>query len=432
MEVSLVIEQWLREPSVRFVLQPIVSLSSAQLVGYELLSRPMAGTVELPVESFFQTASEQGAAVALDRYLIGQIATFLDGISVNAPVFINLHPDSLKDAAVQAGVAPLVGKVVIEVTERMEWDFGELASFLRSWQQRGGSFALDDFGSGYSGLEKLVTVRPNYVKLDARLVRGADESRVKQNVIEAVSHLASILSFQLLGEGIETEGELETCVSRGVTLGQGYYFCRPLPWDSRPQVDETAKAHVLKHYHWMQQSETIPRPESGNWAYHAALMADVLETPDSHERMELIAAALHRALSPHSVTVLVATDEGLRPQISLGHAHRSLMLWSTPSLARTAYLNGRMEVRQTSGGQSDRNGLTGDLNRLLGSPESVAICPIGTPPWGLVGADYLPAYAWSEQRLNVLQTYARLMTLATTEPGQDWKDPSASEEGSSG
>ncbi len=392
----------------------------------------MAGTVELPVESFFQTASEQGSAVAVDRYLMAQISPFLDGLSVNAPVFINLHPDSLKDPAVQDCIAPLAGKAVIEVTERMDWDFGELGSFLRSWQQRGGSFALDDFGSGYSGLEKLVSVRPDYVKLDARLVRGADESRVKQNVIEAVGHLASILSFQLLGEGIETEGELETCVSRGVTLGQGYYFCRPLPWDSEPRIDETAKARILTHYQWMQQSETIPRPTGGDWAHHAALMADVLETPDSHERVQLIAAALYRALSPHSVTVLAATDEGLQPRVSLGHTHRSLMLWSTPSLARTAYLGGQMEVRQTSGGQDDRNGLTGDLNRLLGSPESVAICPLGNPPWGLVGADYLPAYAWSEQRLYVLQTYARLMTLATAESGHDWKGPSANRGGFSG
>lgn len=425
--MAQLIEQWLRAPDVRFVLQPIVSLSSAQIVGYELLSRPLAGQTELPVESFFQTASEQGAAVAVDRYLIAQMSAFLDEISVNVPVFINLHPDSLRDAAIQAHVAPLIGKVVIEVTERVEWDFEELGSFLRSWQQRGGSFALDDFGSGYSGLEKLVSVRPDFVKLDARLVRGADHSRVKQNVIEAVGHLASILSFQLLGEGIETEGELEICVKRGATLGQGYYFCRPLPWNNLPRVDETAMAHILKHYQWMQRSQTMPSPERVDWAYHASLLADVLESPDNHVRAELIAAALYRALQPHSVTVLVATDEGLKPWVSLGHAHRSLMLWSTPSLARTAYVSGRMEVRQSSGDESHRNGLTGDLNRLLGSPESVAICPIGNPPWGLIGADYLPGDAWSEQRLNVLRTYSRLMTLATMAPNGDWAAPAGSE-----
>ncbi len=408
------IEQWLSTPDVRFVLQPIISLSSAQTIGYELLSRPIADGRELPVESFFQTASEQGAAVAVDRHLINRITKFLNERSIPAPAFVNLHPDSLTDPYIQARIVPLAHMVVIEVTERVDWNFAELESFLREWQQRGGMFALDDFGSGYSGLEKLVTIHPDYVKLDARLVRGADQNHVKQKVMEAVSQLSSFLSFKLLAEGIETEGELETCLTRGVTIGQGFYFCRPLPWDQHPQVDPAIKHHILQRYQWIQRSKAAPQTIGPDWAYHAAVLADLQLTPGDQARADLISAALYRVLRPHSVTVLVADNEGLRPWVSHGHAHRHMMPWSSPSLARDAFQHVRVEVRQTSGDNGDSNGLTGELNHLLGSPQSVAICPVGHPPWGLIGADYLQPYAWSEERLNVLHTYARLMSLVVS------------------
>lgn len=414
------VSQWLKAPEVRFVLQPLVSLSSAQIVGYELLSRPSTG---LAVEDFFRTASEAGLAVVVDRILLAKIVEFLDAAEVDAPVFVNLHPDSLRDPAIQSCVASWAGRIVLEVTERADWAVGELETFLRGWQLRGGRFALDDFGSGYSGLEKLVSVRPDYVKLDAQLVRGADQDRVKQNVMEAVSQLASILSFQLLAEGVEELGELETCIRLGVSIGQGYFFCPPRLWDEHPRIEIEVEWVIQQHYERLRGSKTPIPAIYDDWAYHAALMDDLMDAADSRARVDLICKAIYSTLKPHSVTVMIAMEEGLHPWVSVGHAHRRRMSWESPSLARQVFQNGVYAVRQQMETEAPRSGGQGELNRLLGSPQSVAIFPVGSPAWGVIGADFLLPDAWTDQRLNVLKTFARLASLVVERrPDTNYRD----------
>lgn len=411
MESNHMVSRWLIEPDVQFVLQPFVSLSSAQILGYELLSRPSAAGVKLPVEEFFHEASQAGLAVLVDRSLIPKMVEFLDVANPDVPVFVNLHPDSLRDPVIQSTLAPWVGRVVLEVTERAEWVVGELELFLHGWQNQGGRFALDDFGSGYSGLEKLVSVRPDFVKLDAHLVRGADQDRVKQNVMEAVSQLASILSFQLVAEGVEEPGELETCIRLGVSIGQGYYFCPPRPWEERPHIDAEVERVILHQYQRLSGTTTPSPAIFDKWEHHAALMEDLMDAADTQTRVELICQAIYRTLKPHSVTVMTATAEGLQPWVSVGHAHRRLMSWESPSLARQVFQNGAFAVRQRMETEASQNGCQGELNRLLGSPQSVAIFPVDNPPWGVIGADFLLPDAWSAERLNVLKTFARLVSL---------------------
>ena len=415
MDSTHVVRQWLDAPQVHFVLQPLVSLSSAQILGYELLSRPFAASGGLPVEEFFHDASEAGLAVAVDRILVAKILEFLAVADPDVPVFVNVHPDSLRDSAIQSCVGPWAGRIVLEVTERADWAVGELEPFLRAWQRQGGRFALDDFGSGYSGLEKLVSVRPDYVKLDALLVRGVDQDRVKQNVMDAVSQLASILSFQLLAEGVEQPGELETCMRLGVSIGQGYFFCPPRPWEARPQIDAAAERLILQEHHKLREAKTPSPVIFDNWEYHAALMDDLVEAQDGQARLELICKALYRVLKPHSVTVMAAVDQGLKPWVSVGHAHRRLMSWDSPSLARQSFLAGTLAVRQHMEVDVQRT-IPGELNRLLGSPQSVAIFPVGNPPWGVIGADFLLPDAWSPERLNVVKTFARLVSLVVEKP----------------
>lgn len=405
------VSQWLLAPEVQFVLQPLVSLSSAQILGYELLSRPRVRTINVPAEEFFREASEAGVAVSVDRILIERVASFLDTANLEVPVFVNVHPDSLRDTVVQSYVQALVDRVVLEVTERAEWAVDELEAFLRGWQYQGGQFALDDFGSGYSGLEKLVAVRPNYVKLDAHLVRGADRDRVKQNVMEAISQLASILSFHLLAEGVEEAGELETCIRLGVAIGQGYYFCSPRPWEDHPQVDSAIQQAILEQHQQLRNTVTRTSPIYDNWEYHAALMEDLLQAVDHRARMDLICKALYSTLKPHSVTVLIATAQGLEPWITVGHAHHQSMSWDSPSLARQVFQNDSSAVRQRMQEQEPQGERQGELNRLLGSPQSVAIFPIGNPPWGVMGADFLLPDSWSAERMNILKTFTRLANL---------------------
>jgi hypothetical protein len=108
---------------------------------------------------------------------------------------------------------------------------------IAAHQAAGYAIALDDFGAGYSGLRRLIQMRPNVVKLDRDIVQNLDQDRIKQQLVEAVVHLAPTVGFKVLAEGLETLEEIQTCMRLGVNWGQGYYFAEPATWESQPAPD---------------------------------------------------------------------------------------------------------------------------------------------------------------------------------------------------
>ena len=93
--------------------------------------------------------------------------------------------------------------------------------------QASGSFALDDYGSGYSNELNLLELSPRYIKIDISIVRGIDTDRDKQQIVSNIVAYAHARSMQLIAEGIETEAQLRTVIGLGVDLLQGYYLSHP-------------------------------------------------------------------------------------------------------------------------------------------------------------------------------------------------------------
>lgn len=403
------IRGFLKKPEYRFAFQPIIGLSSGQVIGYELLSRIFHKGDPVDSEHFFSLAHASNLAVDVDRLIVGAVMDILPTLSIPHPVFINVDPQSLADRPIQDMLLSLPTNRVIEVTERGDWDASSFHDFFDAWRARGGRLALDDFGSGYSGLEKLVVTEPDYVKLDHRLIRGSHESRAQQNIIGAMSQLAGPLGFQLLGEGIETVEELFTCMNLGVTLGQGYFFARPQAWNELLPVEEAVRHRVLQYHHELYSVYNAAEMEG--WTAHRALVEKLLDAADAQGRVRHIVSALFDALRPYSVSCLKATSSGFEPMVTLGHAHLTPISLDAPSLAQKAFLSGRLQVVQ---GPTQEP--LGTLNQMLGTPASVAIVPVGKPHWGVLGVDYKEPYAWGKQRLNVLMTLAKLMTLVLPAP----------------
>ncbi len=94
---------------------------------------------------------------------------------------------------------------------------------------RGALLALDDAGSGYSGLQQLLHFRPHIIKLDRALVDGADRDEVKLALAELLGEFGGRIDAWLLAEGIETWGEVEAFQRLRVPLGQGFLLGRPAP-----------------------------------------------------------------------------------------------------------------------------------------------------------------------------------------------------------
>jgi len=133
-------------------------------------------------------------------------------------------PSELADAGLDAET------LVLELAERAAVE--ERRTYLEALRQlkgRGVGVAIDDMGAGYSSLQAVVELEPDYLKFDIALVRGIDRSQIKRSLLETVVELSQKIGAEVIAEGIESESELQTIRDLGVRLGQGCYLAPPLP-----------------------------------------------------------------------------------------------------------------------------------------------------------------------------------------------------------
>ncbi len=230
------------------VFQPIVDLAAATVAGYEALAR-FPGTAGPDV--WFAAAAEAGIAAELEALAVHQALARLPELPENTFLTVNVSPHLLGTAPVQEAFAtrPRLERVVVELTEHTPVD--DLAALHRQTEElraRGALIALDDAGSGYSGLQQLAALRPQIVKLDRALVTDADTDPVRVALAEMVGEFAGRIDAWLLAEGLETVAELAAFIRLGVPLGQGWVLARPAP-EFRPlaaDVQELVRAQVAR------------------------------------------------------------------------------------------------------------------------------------------------------------------------------------------
>jgi EAL domain-containing protein (putative c-di-GMP-specific phosphodiesterase class I) len=125
--------------------------------------------------------------------------------------------------------------VTLEINERQVIENLTLyREAMHSFLELGFTFAIDDVGAGYSGLETMATLGASYLKIDMGLVRHVHQKRVSQQVIKAIAEMGAGVKATVIAEGIETQEEAEALRALGVRYGQGYFFGRPIdPFTTR-------------------------------------------------------------------------------------------------------------------------------------------------------------------------------------------------------
>lgn len=119
-------------------------------------------------------------------------------------------------------------RIIFEVTENERVvDHDHLKSIFTEYKRQGFLTAIDDFGSGYSGLNLLAEFQPDIIKLDMELTRGIDADRARRSIVKAILAVCDDLAIIPIAEGIETVDEARTLRDLGVTLMQGYLFAKP-------------------------------------------------------------------------------------------------------------------------------------------------------------------------------------------------------------
>lgn len=214
------------------VYQPIWGLADNRPIGFESLSRFTAEPVR-PPDQWFGEAAEVGLGVELEllaiRHALAQLSAFPENVyvSINASSETVLSPSL---AEVLAG-HPLE-RIVLEITEHdCIDDFEALEAAVGPLRARGLRLAVDDAGAGHSGLQQILKMRPDLIKLDRSLIEGIGDDPGRRALAAALTMFARDTGSRLIAEGVETEAELAMLRALGVDKVQGYLLGRPAPLD---------------------------------------------------------------------------------------------------------------------------------------------------------------------------------------------------------
>jgi len=121
-----------------------------------------------------------------------------------------------------------VERLMFEVTEGERVDDPDhLKSIFQEYERQGFTTAIDDFGSGYSGLNFLAMFQPQVLKIDMALTRDIDKDPVRRAIVEGIVLVAKRLGITVIAEGIETLEERDALLDLDVDLMQGYLFAKP-------------------------------------------------------------------------------------------------------------------------------------------------------------------------------------------------------------
>jgi EAL domain-containing protein (putative c-di-GMP-specific phosphodiesterase class I) len=220
---------------VRTVFEPIVRLETRQVLGYEALVRGAPGSELATPAQLFAAAAECEASFELDS-LCRRTALHAAGrLPKGAKLFLNCLPSAIHDPALQdTALRDLLARqrlrpsdVVFEISERESIEnFAVFREVCDRYSAQGFGIALDDVGAGYSSLEAVTELAPDYLKVDMSFVRGIDGDPARKEILKALTQIASRIHARIIAEGIETEAELLTLRELAVPYGQGYLIGR--------------------------------------------------------------------------------------------------------------------------------------------------------------------------------------------------------------
>ncbi|WP_158966179.1 EAL domain-containing protein [Paraglaciecola sp. L3A3] len=221
--------------------QPIINIQAKDVFGYEALVRGLNN------ESAFSIISKVDDD---NRYLFDQLCrvkaiALAAKLKLQSMLSINFLPKAIYKPERCIRTTLEAAQTYDFPTERIMFEFTEVekiesTDFIKEiveyYKSMGFTTAIDDFGSGYSGLGLLADFQANIIKIDMDLIRNIDRDKSRQFIIKNCLNLFHDLNVLPLAEGIETKEEMEWLRDAGIVLMQGYLFAKP-EFEQLPQVN---------------------------------------------------------------------------------------------------------------------------------------------------------------------------------------------------
>lgn len=238
--------------------QPIVSLLTGRLTGFEVLVRwqhPSRGLVS-PAE-FIPVAEETGLIVSLGEWVLHSACQQMSAWQTKFPaamplkISVNLSGKQLRESDLLKKIDQILAQTALdgqtlklELTESMLMDNAEaIIATLSQLRARKIQLSIDDFGTGYSSLSYLYRFPVNTLKIDRSFVSRIGEKGENLEIVKTIITLAHQLGLEAIAEGVETPQQLSQLKALTCEEAQGYFFSQPLDWES-------AEALIAADLHW--------------------------------------------------------------------------------------------------------------------------------------------------------------------------------------
>jgi PAS domain S-box-containing protein len=225
----------------RVYYQPIVSLQTGKITGFEALTRWQRPEGILPPIEFIAVAEEIGLIIPMNRQLLREACQHLRSwqsefpssppltMSVNVTSKEFAQPDlasEIRKSLEQTGVDP--GCLQLEIVETIAMGDAEKAGrVLSELEALGVRISIDDFGTGYSSLSRLRRIPMDTLKIDRSFILHMDSDPESREIVRIVIMLAHNLGLKVVAEGVETQEHIDLLNELNCEMGQGYFFSRP-------------------------------------------------------------------------------------------------------------------------------------------------------------------------------------------------------------
>ena len=231
----------LEQGEFRVYYQPIVSLQTGKITGFEALTRWQRPEGILPPIEFIAVAEETGLIIPMNRRLLREACQHLRSwqsefpssppltMSVNITAREFAQPDlvsEIRKSLDQTGVDP--GCLQLEIIETIAMGDAEKSGHVLSQLKAlGVRLSIDDFGTGYSSLSRLRRIPVDTLKIDRAFISNMDSDPENREIVRAIIVLAHNLGLKVVAEGTEKEEQINLLKQLNCEMAQGYFFSRP-------------------------------------------------------------------------------------------------------------------------------------------------------------------------------------------------------------
>jgi EAL domain-containing protein (putative c-di-GMP-specific phosphodiesterase class I)/uncharacterized protein YeeX (DUF496 family) len=255
------IENIMKNGSLKIHFQPILSVKSSKIIGVEALMRAYDENGEFLSPVFvFEQAKKEGLSFEFDKFVRGKaLESFAKIYSQHKDIFLFLNFEShllnekidfeaFDFCSIASDLKIPSRNIVLEIKENQITNTKNLEKFSEYFKALGFLIALDDFGSGNANFDRISLVRPHIVKIDRSLIYNIHENFINKEILKSIANMCFNIGALVLAEGVEKEEEIFRTLKLDIDIFQGFWFAKPKEEVFNQKLLEEKLMHVgFKH-----------------------------------------------------------------------------------------------------------------------------------------------------------------------------------------